>query len=154
MTASAILTTTIAALVMIVTCGQWITNRARLRHELFELRYGIFEQIAAFVAGVLQTGQIDHGSSAEFLRRTKRAYFAFGCDPGVKGLLGEIYNNANRLMLLQQKQQILSGDALNSNLDKQLEAQQWFDRALRELEPTFEKFLRLADDAWPRFNVR
>lgn len=74
-------------LVAIFTCGQWVTNRARLRHELFDRRYQIYEKISGFIAGVLQEGPLATDASEEFLRQTKQAYFAFGGDLDIKKLV-------------------------------------------------------------------
>src|SRR5437588_5180317 len=90
--ATTVITTIIAALVAVITWQQWITNRARLRHELFDRRYKIFEQIAGFVAGVIRDGVVQPGTERDFLRQTKRAYFAFGCDETIKQLVADIHN--------------------------------------------------------------
>ncbi len=104
----------IAALVAVITWRQWITNRARLRHELFDRRYAIYEQIAGFVAGVLQMGAVGAGGERDFLRQTKRAYFAFGCDEAIRKLVDDIYKQAVLLQALQAKQKVLpAGDVLN-----------------------------------------
>ncbi len=141
--ATAIITTMIAALVAVVTWRQWITNRARLRHELFDRRYAIYEQIAAFVAGVLQMGSLEPSGEGTFLRLTKQAYFAFGCDAEIRHLVGDIYKHAVLLHTLQAKEKTLSGDALSANVDKQDEVRKWFDTTLGSLEQRFEKYLRL-----------
>jgi hypothetical protein len=133
----------IAVLVAIITWGQWRTNRARLRHELFDRRYKIYAEIAAFLVGVLQSGRVEPGGDSEFLRQTKQAYFAFGGDVAIRDLVDEIYQHAVQLQTLQAKEVGLSGAALNSNLNRQTEVKQWFQAALNSLEPRFEKYLRL-----------
>ena len=82
--ATTIITTMIAAMAAVITWRQWITNRARLRHELFDRRYTIYEQIGAFVATVLKMGSVEPEETFRFLRLTKQAYFAFGCDAEVQ----------------------------------------------------------------------
>ena len=142
--ATTIITTIIAAMVAVITWRQWITNRARLRHELFDRRYAIYEQIDSFVAGVLQMGAVEAGGEREFLRQTKRAYFAFGCDDAIKRLVEDIYKQAILLQALKAKENVLpSGEALNSNVDKQGEVLKWFNTTLSSLEQRFDKYLRL-----------
>ncbi len=141
--ATAVITTIIAALIALITWRQWITNRARLRHELFDRRYTIFEQLAGFVAGVVRDGAVDSGAVREFLHQTKRAYFAFGCDETIKQLVADIYRQAILLQVLQAKQKVLAGDAVGNNLDKQGEVLQWFNATLDSLEKRFEVYLRL-----------
>ena len=137
--AATIITTLIAALVAVITWRQWITNRARLRHELFDLRYGIFEQIASFVDQVVRNGTIQSGAAQIFLRQTKRAYFAFGCDQAIKKLVDNIYSQALLLQTLQVQQQAQPAN----NAVRQLEVVQWFNATLDSLEERFEKYLRL-----------
>jgi hypothetical protein len=136
-------TPAIALLVAVITIGQWVTNRARLRHELFDRRYDVYEKVAGFISEVLRSGTVVLGADDEFNRRTKRAYFVFGCDPKVKSLLDDIYQHARHLHTLQAKENNLSGQALNKNIDKQNDEKEWFRSMLDELEHSFERYLRL-----------
>lgn len=142
-TASAVATPTIAVLVAIITWRQWVTNRARLRHELFDRRYEIYQKIAGFIAGVLQSGRVAIGEDSGFLRQTKQAYFVFACDVKIKQLVDDIYRSAVKLQTLQTKENGLQGAALSANVDSQTEVKQWFQTTLTQLEPTFERYLRL-----------
>lgn len=142
-TASAIATPTIAVLVAIITCGQWVTNRARLRHELFDRRYEIYQKISAFVVRVLQSGRVEPGGDSEFLRQTKQAYFAFGADVAIRDLVDDIHRHAVQLQTLQAKESGLSGEALNTNVDRQTKVKQRFQDTLNSIECKFEKYLRL-----------
>ena len=130
-------------LVAIITWGQWITNRARLRHELFDCRYEIYQKISEFVAGVLQSGRVEPGGDSEFLRRTKQAYFAFGADVAIRDLVDDTYRHAVQLQTLQAIEDSLSGETLNANVDRQAEVKQWFQGTLNSLESKFEQYLRL-----------
>jgi len=141
--ATMVITTIIAVLVAVITWRQWITNRARLRHELFDRRYTIFEQIAGFVESVIRDGAVQPGTERDFLRQTKRAYFAFGCDETIKQLVADIYKQAILLQMLQAKQKVLARDAIGQNVDKQGEILQWFNATLDSLEKRFEVYLRL-----------
>lgn len=142
--ATTIITTIIAALVAVITRRQWVTKRARLRHELFDRRYAIYEEIAGFVAGVLQMGAVEAGGERAFLRQTKRAYFAFGCDKSIRQLVDDIYQQAMVLQTLQVRQKGLPpGNALNAIVDKQGEVLKWFNATLSSLEQRFDKYLCL-----------
>ena len=92
-----ILTTIIAILVAIITGGQWITNRARLRHELFDRRYAMYETIASFLAEIAIHGAVQESADRKFLIATNKAYFVFGCDKHVKDLVSKIYRLAVEL---------------------------------------------------------
>lgn len=64
-------TALIALIVTLITYGQWITNRARLKLELFEKRYAVYEKIAAFLAETLMKGRLIKGNEDKFSRDTK-----------------------------------------------------------------------------------
>lgn len=141
--ATTVITALIAALVCVITWRQWVTNRARLRHELFDLRYAIFEQIASFMVTVNQNGKAEPGAAERFLRQTKRAYFAFGCDKNIRQLVDDIYNQATLLQVLQQSQDVPAGNASNQNADRLNTILQWFNTTFDSLEQRFEMYLRL-----------
>lgn len=142
-TATAITTAAVAVLVAIITWRQWVTNRARLKHELFERRYLVYEKIAGFLAEVLQAGRVPTGREHEFLRETKRAYFVFDCDTDVKNLVTEIYQHAVHLHALDAELVGISGNDRTANIAKQREIKSWFEVTLGSLEERFEKYLRL-----------
>jgi hypothetical protein len=142
-TATAITTAAVAILVAIITWRQWITNRARLKHELFDRRYAVYEKIAGFLAEVLQAGRVPTGREYEFLRETKRAYFVFGCDTDVKTLVTEIHQHAINLHALGAELDGLSGNERIRNIEQQREIKEWFQSTLTSMEERFEKYLRL-----------
>jgi hypothetical protein len=141
--AIAVATPTIAALVAIITWRQWATNKAKLRHELFDRRYEVYERVAGFLSSVIQSGRVEPGTAEEFLRQTKKAYFVFGGDAAIKTLVEQIYHQAAKLHALQAKVNGLTGQALESNVDKQTEVKGWFQETLHSLEPRVSKYLRL-----------
>lgn len=142
-TATAVVTTVIALLVAMITWGQWVTNRARLRHELFDRRYAVFEQIAKFIADVLISGRVPDGEPENFSRQTKTAYFVFACDNDVKTLLTEIHRKAVELHALEATLETLRGDERKANVEAQRLIKDWFDQTLVSLEAKFEKYLKL-----------
>ncbi len=141
--ATAIATTSVAILVAIITWREWVANRARLRHELFERRYAVYEKIAAFLALVLQDGRVPQGEPEGFLRATKTAYFVFGSDAGVKEFVGEIYRKALELHALEVTLDPLRGEERSKNIENQRVIQDWFMDALNSLEARFDKYLSL-----------
>ncbi len=138
-----IATTTITALVAIMTWRQWVTNRARLQHELFDRRYKIYEKIAEFIAEMLRTGRVQPGRELQFLRETKHAYFAFGGDRKLKELVSAIYNHAVELHSLVSVESSLTGDELKKNVDQQRKIKDWLSQTLSDMESTFEKYFKL-----------
>jgi hypothetical protein len=142
-TATAVTTAAVAILVAILTWRQWFTNRARLKHELFDRRYEVYEKVTAFLAEVLQAGRVPTGREYEFLRETKRAYFVFDCDADVKTLVTDIYQHAVHLHALDAELEALGGNERTGNLEEQREIKDWFQSTLSSMEEKFEKYLRL-----------
>ena len=105
-----VLTVTIAAIVAIVTYGQWSTARNQLKLSLFEKRYETYEKMTGFVAEILTTDRVAPGADIEFLRETKRAHFLFSGDERVEKLISEIYSNAVNLHTLEAVLEGLNGD--------------------------------------------
>lgn len=143
-TISIVVTTVVAILVAIITCGQWITNRARLRHELFDRRYTMYETIASFLASIAIDGMLRQSADREFLRNTKKAYFVFGCDPDIKNLVSEIYRLAVDLDTLHTVLDALTvADQRAANVQRQRDIKDRLQNILDSMESKFEKYLRL-----------
>ncbi len=144
-TATTIITTLVAVLVALITWSQWATNRARLRHELFDRRYEVYEQIAAFIAEILTSGRVPQGEPEGFRHRTKTAYFLFACDNDIKVLITEISQKAADLQGWEATLESLSGEERQKNLEAQRAVKDWLKQTLDSLETRFEKYLKLTD---------
>lgn len=141
--ATAIATASVAILLAIVTWREWATNRARLRHELFERRYAVYERIAASLALVLRDGRVPQGEPEGFLRATKTAYFVFGSDLSVKAFVSEVYRKALELHALEVTLDPLRGEERSKNIEDQRVIKDWFMDSLNSLEARFDKYLSL-----------
>lgn len=142
-TVNALATTLIAALVALITWKQWATDRARLRHELFERRYEIYERIAAFLSDVAIEGRVSPNRDFQFLRETKRAYFVYGGDQKIADLISAIYKQAVQLQALHDERP--DSRERTSNLERQREIKEFFAATHASLESTFGKYLLLKD---------
>lgn len=143
LTATTVVTSLVAVLVAIITLRQWLTDRARLKHELYVRRYEIYEKIAAFPAQIGISGRVEPGTDLQFLRDTKQAYFVFGCDRSVKELVSSIYTRAVDLHALEAELPGLDGAERSENIERQREIKEWFRSTLASLEGRFEKYLKL-----------
>lgn len=142
---TAIITALVMVLVAIITWREWQTNRARLRHELFDRRYATYEKITGFIAEILTSGGVPRGEPEGFLRRTKTAYFVFACDDDVKGLIKDIYEQAVKLHELEATFDSLTGNERKENVKEQREVKNWFAETLGSLETIFGNYLKLID---------
>jgi hypothetical protein len=139
----AVITTVIAALVGVITLRQWLTDRARLKHELFDRRYAIYEKIAALPAEIMLSGTVRRGADLQFLQDTKLAYFAFGCDEAVKGVVDKLYGLTVDLLAAETEFSRLTGEDRSRNLDEQVSIKQDIAAALGSLPGIFTKYLKL-----------
>ena len=76
-TVSALLVPTIAVVALMVGLGQFLVNRARLKHELFDRRYAIFAATNDYIVHILNTDKIDHDTLIEFKITVRGARFIF-----------------------------------------------------------------------------
>jgi hypothetical protein len=135
----------VAIAVALITRRQWLTNRATLKHQLFDRRYAIYERITAFLAEVMQSGNVSAGSDQQFLRDTKQAYFVFSCDDEVSALVSQIYKHAVALHALEAERPSTTGEEVHANVQTQRVIKDWFSETLKSMEGRFEKYLRLDD---------
>ncbi len=142
---NAFATTIIAALVALITWKQWVTDRSRLRHELFERRYDIYERIAGFLSEVAISGRVGPNREFEFLRETKRAYFVFGGDNHIAALISNVYKAAVSLHALQAEEPDSRDEERTNNLKQQREIKDFLNKTQADMEAVFGKYLRLKD---------
>jgi hypothetical protein len=136
---SGLLTPLIAVLAAYIAWQQWRTNNLRLKHELFERRYKLYEVITSFLANILARGRVDPNSEMQFLRDTKTVIFLF--DKRTQQFIQEIYHQAVELYTLGKMENSLGGQQLGNNIDKQREIKDWFSEQLNTCTVRFSPFL-------------
>ena len=142
-TVAAVLTVVIAAMVTVITWRQWRTDQARLKHELFDRRYSIYEKIEVFPATIMTEGKVGEGADRLFLRETKLAYFAFGCDEAVKNVVNRLYSISVDLLAAEEVFKGLEGSERTANLKSKNKLKQELAQILESLPIIFTKYLRL-----------
>jgi len=144
-TVSIVITTIVTILVALITIGQWNTNRSRLRHELFDRRYKIYETIAYFLANISIENRICESDCHEFLIKTNQVYFVFGCDQVIKNLVNEIYKLAVEFDTLSEMTKTLAvnDDQWKDTVKHKMVIKRKLQDIFDSLECKFEKYLRL-----------
>ena len=138
---SALLMPTIAILGIYIAIRQWLTNKNKLKLELFDKRYRVFENIMKFIASILSSGRVEEGAAIHFLRDTKVVAFLF--DNKIKKLTDEMYTKANKLAALTRTEKTITEDKLHENLEEQDKIKQWFQEQLDGIDNVFKKYLKL-----------
>lgn len=140
---TALLTPTIAILGIYIAYQQWYTNRNKLKIDLFDKRFQIFESIKKFIANILTSGKVEDGDAIQFLRDIKSVRFLFEDNADILKLTNEIYTKANKLHALEKTESKSSGEDLKKNLDKQDEIMKWYQEQLINIDEIFKKYLIL-----------
>jgi hypothetical protein len=140
---AALLTPTIAILGAYIAWQQWRTNRNKLKLDLFDKRFQVFENIKKFIASILTSGRVEDGTEFQFLRDTKSVRFLFQDDATILNLIDEIYKKAIKLHTLERTERGSSGQTLENNLNKQNEIKEWYQNQLHTIDEIFKKYLIL-----------
>ena len=138
---AALLTPTIAILGSYIALRQWLTGKNKLKLDLFEKRYTVFEGIKKFIVTILSARKIKQENTIEYLRDTKSVSFLF--DDEIAKLTEEIYKKAIRLDTLIKTEEGLNKEQLEQNLNKQDEIVLWFTDQLKNIDDLFKKYLKL-----------
>ena len=138
---SALLTPTVAAIGIYIAYQQRVTNQNRLKHELFEKRYEVYENIGVFISSILTSGTVKPGSDMEFLRDTKAVTLLF--DSHIKEFTSEVYKKALDLHCYEAELEGLTGEERKMNIDKQRVIKDWYMEQLKTMELKFIGYLKL-----------
>ena len=138
----ALLTPVIAALGIYIAHKQGQVDKNRLKYELFDKRYDVYEKIGAYIAEILISGNADPKASVQFIRDTKSTYILFGDD--ISEFVTEIYSKAVTLHALDEGLNDLQDEERSKNIKAQLEIKDWYSKHLKSMEKDlFAKYLRL-----------
>ncbi|MBI3596381.1 MAG: hypothetical protein HY203_04425 [Nitrospirae bacterium] len=140
---SGLLTPLIAVLVAYVAWQQWRTNQLRLKHELFDRRFALYEKMTSFIAEILTQGKVPANAETRLLRETKTAIFLF--DKEIQDFVQELYRKAADLHALEAMLEKLEGEDRARNVDKQGEIKDWFTSQLHGCNARFSRFLLLGE---------
>jgi len=139
---SALLIPILVVVATIIAIQQWRINQKRLKHELFDRRYEVYQSITEFIAKILTTGKVESNSSIRLLADTKKVYFLF--DKDTHDFIMQLYRKSIDLDTLDTILEVTTEkDKREKNLKNQGELKDWFSKQLKIVEKRFEKFLRL-----------
>ena len=140
---AALLTPTIAIIGSFVALQQWKTNRARLKHELFDRRYEQFSVVSCFLGSIMSHGRALESEQQKFLSGTRGMRFTF--DKEISEYIDEtVWHLAMDLECLRAEiEGVPVGEERSTNVKKQSEIKKQLNKELRELEEKFSKYLQL-----------
>ncbi len=119
----AAITLLIAGIATYIAYQQWRTNAQKLKLDLFDRRYRIFEEIGRLLSIVYPRGTVELSDIAAFNTRTVEAKFLFGAE--IERYLREISDYARDVEILNFQ----IGDPLGAerikNIEEKRKAMEW-----------------------------
>ena len=137
-------TLVLAASVAIVAWLQWWIALTKLRLDLFDRRYKVYEATRKYLSAIFQEAKFTNAQLFEFYAGTSDAEFLFGTD--VVKYLEEIRNRAIRMQTAQHVFEPLPvGDERTRQIDTHIEELKWLTDQLREMRKIFAPYLGFAN---------
>lgn len=137
----ALLTPLIAIIAAYVAWQQMTTNRRKLKLDLFDRRYAVFESIGQFIGSILTSGRVGEGKGFQFLVDTKATKLLFGED--IAKFVSEVHQKSVHLHGLDAELDGSTGGTRTTNIKAQREIKDWYSKAFEGLEKRFSDYLRL-----------
>lgn len=121
------------------------TNALRLKHELFERRFQVYDAFRKFLGGILAEGKTSHGACLTMLRETNQAEFLFGSDVPEYHL--SAYHKGLDLVESHRKldgvPRLPVGDERERVVHENAEQVKWFGDQYEVIGKLFGKYLNL-----------
>ncbi|MGB5324469.1 MAG: hypothetical protein WBN40_03460 [Pseudomonadales bacterium] len=138
-----VLTTLIAALVAFISYQQYRINKRKLRLDLFDRRYKVYEATRVFIIQFLESGRIEQQMLHDFWLGTSDAKFLFKDE--IVEYIDLINRKANELRLKQRQMQ--RSDSDSQLPDQALDLDTWLESQISEgvLTDKFAPYLRFQD---------
>ncbi len=140
---SALLTPTIAILGSIIAYRQWRTAQNKLKLDLFDRRFRVYEAARDLLASIMTSGMAQDKEVFKFMSATRETKWLF--DPEIAEYLdNELYSKAIDLQTLQAELEgVPVGEERSKNVKEQYEIKKWFYAQYPVLDEKFSPFLRL-----------
>lgn len=134
---AALLTPVIALAAAYIGWQQWRTNRKKLKLDLFDKRFTVYDATRTFIGQVLAGTHATDAQTFDFLSRTRDADFLLNREIA-DYLFKDVYHRALELATLRSEMEGLpAGDDRTRNVQRQREIRDWF---LRQHDALYEKF--------------
>jgi hypothetical protein len=140
---SALLTPVIALFAVYVAAAQWQTARNKLRFDLFEKRFAVYDAARSFLGSIMTSGTVKNEALGEYLQGIHAAKWIVG--PDVDDYLDrEIYLPAIQLQCLDAELEgVPVGPVRTENVKKQTEIKRHLNNQFENLDVWFRAYLQL-----------
>jgi len=121
--------------VIYIAYQQYQTNRRKLKLELFDKRFFVFESTKDFIQGVITSTSFQKENQNLFHLNTRGAQFIFGSD--TKAYLDEVWSKFVDLKLWEQD------ESLAKHAEERAEHLKWFTSELQNIDLKFVPYMEL-----------
>ena len=140
---SALLVPTVAVLGSVIAYRQWRTAQNKLKLDLFEKRFAVYDAARSLFASIMTSGKAKDENTFKFLSGTREAKWLLNADIA-EYLDKQIYNKAIGLQTLAAELEGMPvGEERSANVQKQAEIKKWMLKQYEVLDEKFAPFLRL-----------
>jgi hypothetical protein len=140
---SALLTPTVAVLGSLIAYRQWRTAQNKLKHDLFERRFSVYDAARIFISSIMTSGKATEEELFKFLSGTREAKWLLNSEVS-EYLDKELYHKALDLQCLASELEgVPVGIERSSNVQKQAEIKKWLIQQYDILDVKFSPFLKL-----------
>lgn len=138
---SALLTPVIAITVAVIGYLQWRTNQNKLKLDLFEKRYAIYEGIKDFISAVVQNGSAESDDLLKFIRSKQDALFLFKDDK--VQYLQKMQKLGTELHVLEMELKEPGAQERQKKIERKYELLRWFGDQFENAAMLFSSDLKL-----------
>lgn len=140
---SALLVPVVAIMGAIIAYRQWRTAQNKLKLELFERRFAVFDAARKLIGSIMGSGRATDEKVFEYLTGTREAKWLLDKDVA-KYLDEELYHKVVDLQALHSELEGLPvGPERTANVQKQSELKKWIYKQYEVLDEKFSKYLQL-----------
>jgi hypothetical protein len=140
---SALMVPIVAVFGAIIAYRQWQTAQNKLKFDLFERRFAVYDAARTLLASIVTSGKATDKETFAFLSGTREAKWLLNADIA-DYLDKELYHKALDLQTLAAELEGIPGDDERAaNVNKQREIKQWIREQYNVLDEKFYPFLQL-----------
>jgi hypothetical protein len=140
---AALLTPTVAVLGSFIAYRQWRTAQNKLKFDLFDRRFSVYEASRDLLRSILTSGKAKDEELFKFLSATREAKWLLNNDAATY-LEKELYQKALELQTLQAELEgVPVGNERSANVKKQADIKKWFYAQYEVLDEKLSPFLKL-----------
>jgi len=133
---TALIPIVLSIFVILIAIQQYRTNRRKLKLDLFEKRYKVFDVTIKFIGDVVRSQNFEHQTGSDFLEGTRGAEFLF--DAEIKLYIDEIWERAVNISVWAED------ESTSTHAAERNEHMKWFVKQLREVDQRFKKYMQLS----------